>query len=199
MWYEPDMVNIKTTPGWVIWFVGLPGSGKSTYARAVFKVLQMEKVDVRYLSMDERRKTYIPVPEYTEKERISAYRSFVEEAAQIAYHGKNVIMDGTAHRLSMRKQMRQLIPRFAEIFVRCSLETAMQRERNRPEGTVMADLYEKALNRKETGIQIEGLGEVIGVDTEFEENLSAECVIDSDRESIKQGRDRVLALLARWL
>ena len=193
------MVNKKTTPGWVVWFVGLPGAGKSTYARAVFEALQRERVDVRYLSMDERRKTYIPVPEYTETERTNAYRSFVEEAAQIAYHGKNVIMDGTAHRLSMREQMRRLIPRFAEIFVRCSLETAMQRERDRPEGTVMADLYEKALKRKKTSIQIEGLGEVIGVDTEFEENPSAECIIDSDLESINQGRDKVLAFLDRWL
>ena len=99
----------------------------------------------------------------------------------------------------MREQMRRLIPRFAEIFVRCSLETAMQRERDRPEGTVMADLYEKALNRKKTGIQIEGLGEVIGVDTEFEENLSAECIIDSERESIEQGRDKVLAFVTRWV
>jgi adenylylsulfate kinase len=193
------MVNENTTPGWVVWFVGLPGAGKSTYARAVFKALQKKKVDVRYLSMDERRKTYITVPEYTETERINAYRLFVEEAARTAYLGKNVIMDGTAHRLSMREQMRQLVPRFAEVFVRCSLETAMRRERNRPEGMVMAGLYEKALNRKETGTQIEGLGEVVGVDTEFEENPSAECIIDSDRESIEQGRDKVLAFLARWI
>ena len=193
------MENKKTTPGWVVWFVGLPGSGKSTYARAVFQALQEKRMNVRYLSMDERRKSYIPVSEYTETERINVYKLFVEEAAQTAYEGRNVIMDGTAHRLSMRDQMRRLVPRFAEVFVRCSLETAMQREKNRPEGSVMADLYEKAINRKETGIQIEGLGEVIGVDTEFEENLSAECIIDSERESIEQGRDKVLAFVTRWV
>jgi adenylylsulfate kinase len=75
---------------------------------------------------------------------------------------------------------------------------AMQRESNRPEGKVTADLYKKALIRKSTGAQFEGLGEVIGVDTEFEENPSAECLIDSDHESIEQGRDKVLAFLARW-
>jgi adenylylsulfate kinase len=193
------MVDKKNaTPGWVIWFVGLPGAGKSTYAQAVYQSLRKRNLNVKYLSMDERRKAYIPAPEYTEAERIESYKLFAEEAAQIAYEGQNVIMDGTAHRLSMREYMRQLVLRFAEIFVRCSLETAMHRESNRQEGQVMADLYKKALARKKTGAQFEGLGEVIGVDTEFEENQSAECVIDNDQESIEQGRDKVLAFLARW-
>jgi adenylylsulfate kinase len=188
----------KVTLGWVIWFVGLPGAGKSTYARAVYRALRREKVDVEYLSMDERRKAYFPTPRYDEKERDEAYRLFAEEAARVAYNGHKVIMDGTAHRLSMREYMRQLVPRFAEVFVRCPLGTAMQREGNRPEGRVMAELYRKALVRKETGTYFAGLGEVIGVDTEFEENPSAECVIDSDQESVEQGRDRVLEFLAGW-
>lgn len=190
--------NQKVAPGWVVWFVGLPGAGKSTYARAVHRALQERGVPVEYLSMDERRKNYAPTPAYTEAERATAYRLFAEEAAAIAHQGRNVIMDGTAHRLYMREHMRHLVPRFAEVYVRCSLETAMMRERGRPEGLVMAGLYEKALRRKETGTQFEGLGEVVGVDTEFEENPAAECVIDSERESIAQGRDKVLSLLARW-
>lgn len=189
----------RVTPVWVIWFVGLPGAGKSTYAQAVYQALRKKRVDVKYLIMDERRKTYFPEPKYTEAERTQAYRLFADEAAHIAYHGRNVIMDGTAHRLSMREYMRQLVPRFAEILVRCSLETAMQRESNRPEGKITADLYKKALIRKESGAQFEGLGEVIGVDAEFEENPSAECVIDSNHESIEQGCDKVLSFLARWL
>jgi adenylylsulfate kinase len=188
----------KAMPGWVIWFVGLPGAGKSTYARAVYQILQGNRVDVKYLEMDERRKAYFPKPKYTKTERAEAYRLFAEEAAEIAHHGQNVILDGTAHRLSMREYMRQLVPRFAEIFIRCSLETAVQRESDRREGKVTADLYKKALIRKRTGAQFEGLGEVIGVDTEFQENPSAECIIDSDQENIEQGRDKVLAFLSRW-
>lgn len=182
----------------MIWFVGLPGAGKSAYAQAVYKALQMNGENVRYLSMDERRKAYFHTPQYTAEERTKAYRLFADEAAQIAYQGQNVIMDGTAHRLSMREYMRRLVPRFAEVFVCCSLEIAMQRERNRPEGVVVCDLYEKALTRKETGAHFEGLGEVIGVDTEFEEDPSAECVIDSEQESIEEGCKKVLAFLDRW-
>jgi len=122
----------------------------------------------------------------------------VHELSRIAHQGRNVIMDGTAHRRSMRENVRQLVPRFAEIYVRCSLETAIRREKGRPEGLVMAGLYDKALRRKRTGVQFEGLGEVVGVDTAFEEDPSAECVIYSERDSVEEGRDKVLAFLARW-
>jgi len=186
------------TPGWVIWFVGLPGAGKSTYARAVYSALQDDEVKVEYLSMDERRKAYFPAPEYTAAERAEAYRLFAEEAAQAASRGLNVIMDGTAHRLSMRRYIRRLVPHFAEVLVRCPLETAMRREAGRAQGRVMADMYEKAMERKRSGARFEGLGEVVGVDVEFEEDPYAECVIDSDHEGVDQGRDKVLAFLAGW-
>jgi len=188
----------KITPGWVIWFVGLPGAGKTAYAQAVYQALQKKGTDVRYLNMDERRKAYFPIPRYTETERAKAYQLFAKEAAEIAEEGANVIMDGTAPKLFMRQYARKLVPRFAEIFIRCPLEMAMRREANRPEGLVMADLYQKALRRKQTGTYFEGLGEVVGVDTPFEENPTAECVIESDQMSIEQGRDRVLDFLIVW-
>ena len=193
------MKREKTKPGWVLWFVGLPGAGKSTYAGAVHDALKKDNVNVAYLSMDRRRELYFPDPEYTEGERARAYMYFAEDAAQIACEGQNVIMDGTAHRLSMREYMRHLVPYFAEVLVRCPLDIAIKRESNRPENAaVAAGLYEKALSRKETGAHYEGLGEVIGVDIDFEENPSAECIIDSDKENIEQGRDKVLELLAKW-
>lgn len=188
----------RSTPGWVIWFVGLPGAGKSTYARAVYEVLSSKGEDIKYLSMDERRRAYSAIPEYTEEERFRAYKLFVEEATQIAHSGTNVIMDGTAPRRAMRRYARKLLPHFAEIFVRCPLKVAINREDNRFGGLVISGLYRKALKRKQTGIDLEGLGEVIGVDIPFEEDRMAECVIDSDKMSVEQGRDHVLAFLDKW-
>jgi len=188
----------KIIPGWVIWFVGLPGAGKSTYANAVYEALQENGEHVRYLSMDERRKSYFQIPQYTAEERVQAYKFFVKEAVSIVREGNNVIMDGTAPKLSMRENMRRLVPYFAEIYVRCPLDIAINREANRPEGQVMSDIYGKALKRKENGTYFEGLGDVIGVDTPFEENPKAECVIESDKMSIKLGRDHVLTFITTW-
>jgi adenylylsulfate kinase-like enzyme len=194
------MKSRKTTrSGWVIWFVGLPGAGKSTYAQAVYRALENRGEDVRYLSMDERRQAYVDGSRYTGQERKQVYRLFVEEAAEIAGQGINVVMDATAPELFMREYARELIERFAEIYVRCSFETAMRRESDRPRGLVMASLYEKAIERKQSGKYFRGLGEVVGVDVPFEENPDAECVIDSEKMNLEQGRDRVLAFLSAWL
>lgn len=185
--------------GWAVWIVGLPGCGKSTLARGVRDALAARGVDAVLLHMDERRKAYFPNPTYTAEERETAYALFAEEAARLTGQGRNVIMDGSAYRVSMRRYARGLIPRFAEIFVHCDLETAMAREAGRPAGQVMAGLYRKALERRETGRSFEGLGEVIGVDAPFERDPAAEFVIDNTALSREKTLGNTLHFLDTWL
>lgn len=184
---------------WAIWVVGLPGSGKSNLARGVTEDLAADGWDVEWLQMDARRKVYFPNPKYTDEEREAAYRMFAEEAASMVEKGQNVVMDGSAYKVAMREYARKLIPRFAEVHVKCTLENAIARESGRPEGLVMAGLYEKALERKRTGRQFEGLGEVIGVDVEFEENPAAEFIIANDDIPKQETRRRTMEFLRGWL
>lgn len=186
------------TTGWAVWFVGLPGSGKSSVARAVHAALHARGMDVVHLEMDARRKAYFPNPGYSSQERAQAYEMFVEEAAQLAARGQGVIMDGTAYRVAMRQAARERIDNFAEVYIHCPLQVAIDRERQRPEGLVMAGLYEKALDRQRTGRDYPGLGQVVGVDAPFEEDPRAECVVHSAEADIDQARDQVLRFLDHW-
>ncbi len=185
----------------VLWFTGLPGSGKSAVARAVEKTLAVGGLRPARLELDARRKAYFPNPTYSEAEREEAYRLFAEEAAAVARSDAYdlVLMDASAPRRAMRDRARSLAPRFAEVHVRCSLATAMAREAARPDGLVMAGLYAKAMLRKTTGRQFPGLGQVIGVDVPFEEDPAAECVVDAEHLSIEACRDAVLGFLRAWL
>ncbi|MBG0789629.1 MAG: adenylyl-sulfate kinase [Desulfovibrionaceae bacterium] len=184
---------------WAIWVVGLPGSGKSTLAKGLAAQLRARGTDVVLLQMDARRKAYFPEPTYAPEEREAAYARFADEAAELVAGGRNVIMDGSAYRVSMRRYARERIPRFAEIFVRCGLDQAIRRESGRPEGLVMAGLYEKALRRRETGEPVEGLGEVIGVDVEFEMDEDAEFVIDNTHLAKEETLGKTLHFLDTWL
>lgn len=184
--------------GWALWFVGLPGCGKSTVARAVLDALRERGLNVVYLEMDARRKAYFPEPEYSAEERDRAYGLFVQEAAEHVAQGQPVIMDGTAYRAAMRRTARERISRFAEVHIRCSPQTAMARESRRPEGKVMAGLYAKALDRQRNGTVYPGLGEVVGVDVPFEEDDLTECVVDSETTTVAEARDKVLAFLEQW-
>jgi len=193
--------------GWALWFTGLPGCGKSTIARAVHTELLGQGRDVALLVMDERRKAYFPRPAYTEEERKVAYALIAREAAELAAQGQGVILDATGHRLAARQEARALIPRFAEIFVRCPLAEAMRREAMRSldathhgktRGYVLPGMYAKALMRKRTGQPVPGLGEVVGVDVPFEEDAAAECVLDALRP-VPENAAQVLAFLDGWL
>ena len=185
--------------GWAIWFVGLPGCGKTTLAKGVHEHLYAQGWDVVALQMDKRRKVYFPDPKYTMEEREKAYAMFVDEAAEFVRQGRNVLMDGAAYKVAMRTYARQRIPRFAEIFVRCAMEEAVSREANRPNGAVIADLYSKALRRQRTGEQFEGLGDVIGVDVEFEVDPDAELIIDNSRLTKEETLGKAVHFLDSWL
>ncbi|WP_243311320.1 adenylyl-sulfate kinase [Fundidesulfovibrio agrisoli] len=184
--------------GAVLWFTGLPGSGKSTVAKAVADELTRRGLAPVWLQMDARRKHYTPRPLYTAREREQAYRMFAEEAAALAGEGRVVLMDGTAPLRSMRDHARGLVERFAEVHLRCGVATAMRRESARPEGLVMAGLYAKAVKRKATGQKFEGLGQVVGVDVPFEEDPRAELVLDAEKLSAEQMRDAVLERFKGW-
>lgn len=51
--------------GFVVWFTGLPGSGKSTVANGVAEVLRSRGFRVEVLDNDWARKTSVLVPAFT--------------------------------------------------------------------------------------------------------------------------------------
>ncbi len=184
--------------GVALWFVGLPGSGKSTVARLVHRTLLDMGVDAVHLEMDARRVAYaarIAAGAYTEQGREQAYAMFVQEAAELAQAGRCVLMDGTAYRLALRREARERIPVFVEVHVDCSLETAMAREADRPKGRVVAEMYAKALERKRTGARYPELGEVVGVDVPFEVDPGAELRLDSEELSAEACAQKVVDYL----
>jgi adenylylsulfate kinase len=184
--------------GAALWFTGLPGSGKSTLARAVLAELKKRGLDAVLLQMDARRTHYTPRPLYTARERTEAYRMFAEEAAGLVEEGHVVLMDGSGPQLAMRAHARDLIERFAEVHLRCSVATAMKRESARPEGTVMAGLYAKAMKRKATGQKFKDLGQVIGVDVPFEMDQHAELLLDAAGATTDEMLRKVMERFSPW-
>lgn len=114
---------------WAIWITGLPGSGKSSIARAAADLLQGEGVPVVRLELDAMRRVVTPVPTYGDAERDLVYRALVWTAAELAGAGVPVIVDATAHRREWRDLARALVARFAEVQLVCPAETCATRER----------------------------------------------------------------------
>jgi adenylylsulfate kinase-like enzyme len=188
--------------GLVVWFCGLPGSGKTTIARGVYQKLQAESTSSRWtiVSMDSIRQKIFPNPSYSDQERDAAYRALVLVANLLSRNGISVLLDATAHKKVWRELARQECPRFVEIYVRCPMEVCIARETQRKDASnpVRTKLYLDALERLKNGKKEEGLGKVPGIDEPFEESESPEIVLDSSTDPPNVLVDGALRELAKF-
>lgn len=164
--------------GIAIWITGLPGSGKSTVADEI-KKLHPEFILLR---MDEFRKVVTPDPTYSDAEREMVYRALVYLAVKLTEAGHDVIIDATGNLRKWRDLARQLIPRFAEAYLKCPLKICMEREKYRVNThEAPRDIYKKG-----------GAGSPVpGIAVPYEEPLNPEILIDADKASMDEIRKRM--------
>lgn len=167
-----------------IWVTGLPGSGKSTVAESLLKILHKNNIHATYLNMDLLRKKLVKRPmytSYTSKERDIAYKKFADIGILENMKNKNVIYDATAHKLKYRNYAKKRIKNFVEVYIKCPLKTCIERETKRRHKIIMTELYKKALQRRKKEKRFKGIGKVIGIDVKYQENKRAELIIRSDK------------------
>ena len=114
--------------GTVLWLTGLPASGKTTLAEELLRRLAARGLDVELLDADSLRNILTPRPTYTDEERDWFYGILVYLADLLSRHGVAVLVAATAHRRIYRDQARRVLPRFAEIYVQCDIETCRRRD-----------------------------------------------------------------------
>lgn len=170
---------------WAIWITGLPGSGKSTIARAAATRLAASGVSVALLELDRMRAVVTPHPTYSEAEREVVYRALVFAAISLTEAGVPVIVDATAHRRAWRDLARASIARFAEVQLDCPLEVARARERARGRGAAPRGIYAAAGTPGAT---------VPGVDVDYERALEPELIVDTVAEDVDAAATRIAAL-----
>jgi adenylylsulfate kinase len=168
--------------GFALWITGLPGSGKSTLADKIKKIYPK----IIILRMDAFRKIVTPKPTYSDLERDIVYRSLVYLAKIMTEQGHNVIIDATGNIRRWRTLARMLIPKYAEIYLKCPLGVAMKRERKRT-----------CTHRAPKGIYKKGAKgwPVPGINVPYEEPKKPELTIDTDRLSVKESVKSIRKLI----
>ena len=170
--------------GNVLWITGLPGSGKSTVADAV----KQRHPDMVILRMDELRKVITPNPTYADQEREVAYRSLVYLAKTLSNLGHDVIMDATGNLRRWRELARELIPSFSEIYLTCSREACVAREKQRTDTHgAPRDIYEKG----------KAGWPVPGVSAPYEEPQRPEVTIDTEKVSAAEAAETISRFLMK--
>ena len=170
---------------WAIWITGRPGSGKSALAREAAARLRAEGVDVVLLELDELRKTWTPVPTYSDAEREMVYKGLAQVAARLVAAGTPVLIDATAHRRAWRECARALIPHFAEVQLECSLEVSRAREAARRDSHAPRGVYARA---GRPGARVPG------VDVPYEAARDPELVLNTEALDVASASGHVVAL-----
>jgi bifunctional enzyme CysN/CysC len=168
----------------VIWLTGLPGSGKTTIARAVERRLFDDGCQTMLLDGDQLRHGLCGDLGFSPAERAENIRRAGEAARLFFEQGSLVLCAFVSPYQTDRNQIRSLLPEgaFIEVFVSAPLETCMRRD---PKG-----LYARARRGE--------VPQLTGVGAPYEIPTAAEVVLDTERTSVDDSVGQLLeALRAR--
>ena len=166
-------------PAFAVWITGLPASGKSTVARALAAELGGKGIRAAVLESDALRREIAPNAGYGEAGRDAFYATLAYLARVLVLHGVPVIVDATANRRAYRDRARATIPRFLEVYVRCSLAVCQARD---PKGIYRRGAAGTAQN-------------VPGVSAPYEPPLTPEVVVDGEREDPAVAAGKIVSSL----
>ncbi len=163
--------NLLRQKGVVLWLYGLSGSGKSTIANEVERVLHGEGRMTVILDGDNLRTGLNRNLGFSDEDRSENVRRVAETAKLLAEQGIIVLVSVITPLRHHRALAGEIIgPDFHEVYVRADFDTCAGRD---PKG-----LYAKAKEGK--------IGQFTGKDSGFEEPEAAALVLDTQGRSIDQ-------------
>ena len=115
--------------GLVVWFTGLPSSGKTTLARETLGVLRAAGESCCLLDGDEVRECLHPPLGYGPESRTNFYQTLASLAALLSRQDFVVLVAATTHRRADRETARRLANgQFLEVFVDTPLDVCEKRD-----------------------------------------------------------------------
>jgi adenylylsulfate kinase len=124
-----EPVRLDAPPPWAIWISGRPGSGKTTLAGRVAEAVVMRGFRVKVLDVLSLGRFLPREALVSESHQEIVHRALAYAAKLLVEAGVAVIVDASAPRRAWREAARALIPRFAEVQLRCPAEICVERER----------------------------------------------------------------------
>ncbi|MEZ0345650.1 MAG: adenylyl-sulfate kinase [Infirmifilum sp.] len=168
--------------GFVMWFTGLPASGKTTVATELAQRLRARGYRVEILDGDWVRQTINVGAGFTREEREKHLLRVAWVARLLARNGVIVLCSFVSPYRDVRRKVKEVIEEevpFLEVYVKCSLEECIRRD---PKG-----LYKKALSGE--------IPHFTGVSDTYEEPENPDLVLDSEHRSVQENVEQALRLL----
>ncbi|MGI9558881.1 MAG: adenylyl-sulfate kinase [Thermodesulfobacteriota bacterium] len=166
----------------VVWFTGLPSSGKSSLAGEVQKILMEDGVRTYILDGDNIRMGLCKGLGFSEEDRAENIRRIGEVSKLFIDAGVVTLSAFVSPYIKDRDAVRELLDdgEFIEVFVRCPLEKCEERD--------VKGLYKKARAGEIKGFT--------GIDDPYEEPPSPDIIIDTDKEELSVSAKKITDFLS---
>ncbi len=165
--------------GFVVWFTGLSGAGKTTLAEALAGYLRGLGLPTEVLDGDVVRRHFSKGLGFSREDREENIRRVAYVAHLLARNGVAVLVALISPYLEARRYARELIGDFVEVHVDCPLEVLVERD--------VKGLYARALSGE--------LPNFTGVSDPYEPPENPEVRVRTDLESVEECLGRVVAAL----
>ena len=169
--------------GFTLWFTGLSGAGKSTLSIPISERLRALGHRVEILDGDVVRTNLSKGLGFSKEDRDTNIRRIGFVANLLSRNGVVAITAAISPYREIRDEIRQMVTGdgggFVEVYVSCPIPVLAERD--------VKGLYKKAL-----------AGEIknfTGVSDPYEAPLNPEVTVESDKDSVAQGVDKVIARL----
>ena len=160
----------------VIWFTGLPCSGKTTIADNLAKKLKKLGLKVERLDGDIVRKRLSKDLGFTREDRDKNIDRISFISNLLSRNGVIVLASFVSPFRKHRRMAREEIgDRFIEVFVNCPVEECIKRD--------VKGLYRRALNGEIKGFT--------GVDDPYEKPLNPEIVVNTHMETVEESVEKI--------
>jgi len=169
----------KDDQGFVVWLTGLPGSGKTTIAQRLLRELKARNLKVELFDGDEVRRNLSKGLGFSKEDRDTHNKRIIYVCKLLTRNGVNTIVSLISPYRSTRAYARENLPKFVEVYLKCSIEECIKRD---PKG-----LYKKALAGEITNMT--------GIQDPYEEPLNPEVLLDTEHDSSKNNVAKVIKKL----
>lgn len=168
----------------------MPGSGKSVISQNLLKLLKKHSVHAQILASDDLRKVLTPNPSYSIKERDMVYTTLVYIAKLLTENRVNVIIDATGNLRRYRRNAKKQISNYFEVYLKCPLQTCIQRESQREKTYGAPKQIYKQSFKGETST-------VPGIGQPYQPPKNPSLTIDTTKNSPKENAKKILTQILK--
>jgi adenylylsulfate kinase len=170
----------KRIEPFIIWFTGVPLSGKTTIADAVYDELSKYEFPLERIDSKDIR-SVVPEVGYERMDRIRHLKRVEHLVCTLQKNSISVVASFISPYEDSRQSLRTNTKNYIEIYVKASKESLHKRDIN--------GIYTKA----ESG----EIKNFTGVSDIYEEPVNPEIIIDTDEMSIKEAAENITAYIRK--